>query len=382
MYRRITLVIIRLCVCLLIMPASAVFAQGPKIVAIGDRHLWREPVDSLAAFDKASRAAILVYTQKLQDQKAAELKRPARPSVVKWLDKDLALSLTNYQLAAKTCTPADWTCVGSVADPADLAAKASTITVPPNLLPWKSNMETFASDYIGEQVRLAALFPRITSEIDLFDSNEFNGDRLPDRKFFLTFDDGPTSADGNTDGVLQMLAANKKTAVFFLLGESLKTRLRESSAARLTNAYQGQCIASHGWEHLAHTGSTVWKNGRTWKTSVTDTHALLRSTFADPNTVMPLFRPPYGQRRPDSSAFFQEQSLHVALWDLDSQDWNPKVTADDVRNRIETLMLIKRHGILLFHDIFPKARSAVPRIIEDFAAAISWGDCHQISEAF
>jgi peptidoglycan/xylan/chitin deacetylase (PgdA/CDA1 family) len=179
-----------------------------------------------------------------------------------------------------------------------------------------------------------------------------------------------------------MLAANKKTAVFFLLGEDLKSRLRETNAAKLAAAYQGQCVASHGWEHRSHAASEVWKDGRTWESSVTDTQALMRSAFAAFPGLMPLFRPPYGERRSDSSAFFQKHSLRVALWDLDSQDWNPKVTADDVTSRIETLMLIKRHGILLFHDTFPKAKSAVPAIIQDFAAAVEWGNCRQITEAY
>ncbi len=369
-------------ICLLLLPHVVAFAQGPRVIAIGDRHLWPERVNAPNGFDKASRAAILVYAQKLQEQKASEFRQSGRPSVVKWLDKELALSLSNYQLAAKICAAADWTCLGNISDSVQMAAKVRAIAVPANLLSWKANMVRFVSDYIGEQVRLAALFTRTTSEIDLFNPNEFDGDRLPDRKFFLTFDDGPTSAAGNTDGVLQMLAANKKTAVFFLLGGSLKTRMRETAAAKLASSYQGQCVASHGWEHLAHATSTPWKDGRTWQTSVTDTQALLTSTFADSPGLMPLFRPPYGQRRADSSSFFQEQGLHVTLWDLDSQDWNASLNADDVTNRIENLMLIKRHGILLFHDIFHKAKTAVPTIIQDFATAIDWANCHQISEAF
>ncbi len=373
---KLLLGMVRICVCLLALQVAAV-AQGPRVIAIGDRHLWREQVDSPNGFDKASRAAILVYGQKLQDQKVSELKLARRPSVIKWLDKELALTTANYQLASKSCTAADWTCVANFSDP----ASASKVAMPTNMLPWRVDMEKFSSDYIAEQVRLAALFPRTTSEIDLFDTNEFNGDRLPDRKFFLTIDDGPTSAEGNTDGVLQMLTANKKTAVFFLLGGNLKSRIRETNTTRVAGIYQGQCIASHGWEHLAHTSSAVWKDGRTWRTSVTDTHVLLRSTFPT-DVVLPLFRPPYGQRRADSGTFFRNEGIHIALWNLDSQDWNPQVSADDVTNRVAILMLLKRHGILLFHDIFPKAKTALPSIIQDFATAVDWGNCEQISEAF
>jgi hypothetical protein len=47
---------------------------------------------------------------------------------------------------------------------------------------------------------------------------------------------------------------------------------------------------------------------------------------------------------------------------------------------MEILMLIKRRGVLLFHDIHPKAQKAVPVIIAEFGSAVEWGDCHQIAE--
>jgi hypothetical protein len=65
---------------------------------------------------------------------------------------------------------------------------------------------------------------------------------------------------------------------------------------------------------------------------------------------------------------------------MDSQDWNARIEAEDIINRMEILMLIKRHGVLLFHDIHPKAPKAVPVIVEEFGSAVEWGDCHQIAE--
>ena len=352
------------------------------VVAIGDRHLWLEPVNTQIGFDKASRAAILLYALRLQEEtRTLSNQKMAERSINKWLDKELTLSVRNYQLAAKNCTTADWTCVGNVSNSEELLAKASTVTIPANLLPWKANIGKFVKDYISEQSRLAELFPKTSSEIDLFNPNEWNGDKLGDRKFFLTFDDGPTSVAGNTDGVLEMLAANKKTAVFFVLGGNFENRLNETNAVTLAGIYQEQCVGLHGWEHQSHETWTKWKDGRTWQTSVTDTEALLKTTFANTPGFLPLFRPPYGQRKADSGAFFQEHGLQVALWNLDSQDWNIQVDADDIINRMLTLMLIRRHGVLLFHDVHPKAKEAVPVIIEELGNAVEWGDCHQIGES-
>lgn len=353
-------------------------AQGPGVIAKIDRHLWTGSINTQSGFDRASRASILVYALELQDRKAAEIAGLDRLAVKNFLDRELSLSLRNYQLAAKSCTANDWTCASTVSTSAELIARASALAIPPTLPNWRTSIKKFADDYIGEQVRLAAVFSKTSSEIDVFNSNEWNGEKLDDRRFFLTFDDGPTSPDGNTDGVLEMLAANNKTAVFFVLGKIFQDRVNKSGSAKLASRYQGQCVASHGWEHLSHEKRSKYAIGTEWQTSITKTESLLKATFSNARDIMPMFRPPYGQRKSDSGPFFQEHGLQVALWNLDSQDWNGQMNAEDVIDRILTLMLIKRHGVLLFHDIHPKAARALPIIVKELGNAVEWGDCHQI----
>lgn len=348
--------------------------------AVGNRKLWTESVNTAEGFDRASRAAILFYAMEIGAQTISESNSENRPSVVKWLEKESNLALQNYQSAAKNCQPNDWTCVGAVNSFEDFVAKASALKIPKTLDAWQENMAEFAGIYVAEMIHLADVFPRTTSEIDLFNDNEWNGDKMPDRKFFLTFDDGPTAANGNTDDVLQMLAAQKKSAVFFVLGRNFAGRQKSNGADMLAKLYAGQCVGAHGWEHISHEKRSKYAIGDKWKTSVTDTIDLLKKSFDGTNTFTPLFRPPYGQRKADSGAFFQSENLQIALWNLDSQDWNSQVSADDVINRMEILMLIKRRGVLLFHDIHPKAQKAVPVIISEFGGAIEFGDCHQITE--
>jgi hypothetical protein len=71
--------------------------------------------------------------------------------------------------------------------------------------------------------------------------------------------------------------------------------------------------------------------------------------------------------------------LRVALWNLDSQDWNSHVDISDISNRMIALMLIKRHGVLQFHDVHPKAKAALPVMFKELGNAVEWGDCHQLS---
>lgn len=349
-------------------------------VAVGNRRLWTESVNTPDGFDRASRAVILFYALELDTQKTAENKTVNRLSVKKWLDKELVLARQNYQSAAKTCQSNDWTCIGTTNDSEDFITKAQALRIPNTLDAWQKNIAEFAGIYVAEQIHLAALFPKTSSEIDFFNDNEWNGDLTGDRKFYLTFDDGPTATGGNTDDVLQMLVEQKKTAAFFVLGRQFANRQKTNGSAAIAKLYQGQCVGAHGWEHLSHEKRSKYAVADKWETSVTDTIDLLKNSFDGTTVFLPMFRPPYGQRKSDSGAFFQNEGLQVALWNLDSQDWNAQIEAEDIINRMEILMLIKRRGVLLFHDIHPKAEKAVPVIIAEFGGAVEWGDCHQIAE--
>ena len=252
---------------------------------------------------------------------------------------------------------------------------------PPRLDSWQENIAEFMGIYVAEQIHLAQVFPDTSSEIELFNDHEFSGDRTSDRKFFLTFDDGPTAFGGNTDGVLQMLNAQKKSAVFFVMGKSFANRQRTNGAAALKELYQGQCVGAHGWEHLSHEKRSRYAVGNKWQSSVTETIALLKNSFDDTSIFLPLFssalRPAQtGERRVFSKRRLAGRALEYGF----SGFGIPRFKAEDVINRMVILMLIKRRGVLLFHDIHPKAQKAVPAIIAEFGSAVEWGDCHRIAE--
>jgi peptidoglycan/xylan/chitin deacetylase (PgdA/CDA1 family) len=360
-------------------------AAGPSVVAKADLSLWGEPINQRAGFDKASRASVMVYVATIDDLRrmtddamltAFGIKSVNRASVDKWVNKELDLALANYRAAAADCGKSDkpgsdWTCLDATPSNASglVTAVASwSARVPPAQGAWRANLAAFARAYVSEQMRLAALFPKTTSEIDRFNDGEWNGDNLPDAQFLLTFDDGPNAPGGSTDDTLRMLASTRHNGVFFMLGGNLQSRAGRAGAPPLAEAFRGQCVASHGWEHQSHQRWDAWQD------SIKRTHALLRSTFPEA-TVLPWFRPPYGQRTADSGAFFREQNLQVALWNIDSQDWNAHMSSTDLVDRMVTLMLVKRHGVLLFHDVHPKAHAALPVIFDKLGDAVTWRDC-------
>lgn len=363
--------------------APHAMAAGPAVVAKADLSLWGEPINRRAGFDKASRASVMVYVATIDELRrmtdeamlaAFSIKSVNRASVDKWVDKELELSLANYRAASVDCGKGgDWTCLE--ATPSNASGLVSAVAswsarVPSAQAAWRANLAAFSRAYVSEQMRLAALFPKTTSEIDRFNDGEWNGDNLPDTQFLLTFDDGPNAPGGSTDDTLRMLASTRRTGVFFMLGGNLQTRAGRAGAPSLVEAFRGQCVASHGWEHQSH------QRWEAWQDSIKRTHALLRSTFPEA-TVLPWFRPPYGQRTADSGSFFREQGLQVALWNIDSQDWNAHMSSTDLVDRMVTLMLVKRHGVLLFHDVHPKAHVALPVIFDKLGDAVSWRECRE-----
>jgi len=161
------------------------------------------------------------------------------------------------------------------------------------------------------------------------------------------------------------------TAQFFALGDMLQPRIGASSVAAVGKLYERQCLGSHGYEHKSH---QTWSG---WKASLGDTWKLIQKI--NPGSRV-RFRPPFGQRNAEVIA--EQQRLAgspIVLWNIDSQDWNDKTPIDKVGDRVQKLMLLWRKGIILMHDVHPKAQVAVPQLARFAAlAGLSWVDCRSI----
>ncbi|MFK3649059.1 polysaccharide deacetylase family protein [Lysobacter enzymogenes] len=357
--------------------AAPLRAAGPAEIASADRAAWPQPIDTPAAFDRASRAEILAFAHELAGSEALDdaalaqrlrLKQVDRASVDKIRARLWHRLADNYRLASRACAPREPFCAPA-GDAAALRALAAGFDAAPApaYAAWRADAARFHRIYLDEQLRLAALFPRTSSEIDNYSAQEIDGSELPDRQFLLTFDDGPSAPGGNTDALLRTLREHRLNATFFVLGQQLQPRLKHEAAAK---TYAGMCVASHGWEHQSH---SRWPQ---WQDSVIRSSALVREQTGA--LYRPLFRPPYGQRRADSGEFFREQRLRVVLWTIDSQDWNAKVDAGQVQGRLLSLMLLWRHGTILFHDIHDKARVALPWVLRQTrGAGVQWLDCRR-----
>jgi peptidoglycan/xylan/chitin deacetylase (PgdA/CDA1 family) len=342
-----------------------------------DRSTWPYKINSVSEFDFASAMEMLVFAGELnraeQITNVDSLKSYLRLKSVKiesvnkyitFVKRRLVhnfsyLNIDKEQQRVKLTTVDNW---NTLLDEANILEQK----LPANMLAWYNAAKRFYSSYVYEQLRLAALFPRITSEILTLDDTEINGSRFGDKQFLLTFDDGPTVKGGNTDKLISVLRQNGKIGLFFVLGNNLKTRVDKAGTDNVNNLYRGMLVGSHSRVHKAH------PRYKSWKSALDYTDSLINSSL---NRECRYFRPPYGQRNTAIINHLKKDNTQVMLWNIDSQDWNSKINSAEVSDRVLSLMLVWRRGILLFHDIHSKSRFTLPKLWNDLeGSGIIWID--------
>ena len=345
-------------------------AKGPEKIATLDRSLWPFSLSSSQQYNLASQYEIKRFAQIIattplehaQDIKAFTLiDNINAPSVTQWLSQTKHLLLSNYNYAAKDCstcgTADNWQQLSRIKNE-ESAEKAALLEK------WYQASGAFYQRYLYEQVRLAALFPRISSEIQTFNHHEITGHQFKDNEFLLTFDDGPSNNKG-TEHLIELLNKADIHSFFFVMGERIA-----KSTKNLKEIYRQQCLGSHGFKHKSH---QKWAE---WQDSLATTSSLL-SKISEPPFW---FRPPYGQRTPQVTEYLAKNNSQVMLWNIDSQDWNRKLSNQQALDRVMTLMLLWRKGIILYHDIHSKALFALPELNQlKQTTGVVWKDCRSMA---
>ncbi|UOF20951.1 polysaccharide deacetylase family protein [Pseudomonas syringae] len=354
------------------------------VIATIDRSVWPERLETPGLFDVASRAEILAFAHELflsekLDEEGLKQRLGLRfvnvPSLNVVRHRLWLRLLENYQNAQKSCEQDANFCV-LVEDMDQLRQRAEEYQVSNDSFyaNWARPGAAFHQRYLNELLFMAALFPQTSSEIERYNSDEMSGDEMPDRTFMLNFESGPSPADGGTDWLADFMRQQKMTATFFVLGKSLQERLDSTSVAGVQALYRQQCVGIQGWEYRSH---SQWLD---WQDSVRRSAALVQQVL--PDNFVPLFRPPYGHRRADSGDFFRAEHLRVSLWNIDAEDDTGRLSAEQVGDRVLTLMLLWRKGTVVFHDVANKAQSALPLLLANTAQSeLIWDDCRNISEA-
>lgn len=162
----------------------------------------------------------------------------------------------------------------------------------------------------------------------------------------LTFDDGPSVY---TDEVMKVFETHNANASFFMLGENIKYH-PDTVKRMVENGFE---ICNHSWDH-----KSIASNDKKFiRKEIFDTQdELYKLTGYEASYI----RPPYGAWNETTEQVLEQNGLHVALWNVDSEDW---------RNRDKQITLSRAKAgtfdgaIILFHDLYPTTLEAVKELV-------------------
>jgi len=157
------------------------------------------------------------------------------------------------------------------------------------------------------------------------------------RHIALTYDDGPN--DPHTLRLLEVLARHGVKATFFLIGRFVEQR--PDIARQIAQA--GHAIGNHTF---THPNLALVSNTRIAR-ELADCERVLGNAIGN---HAPLFRPPFGARRPAVMRAARALGLTPVMWSVTCFDWKA-ATADRVEAHALRQIPKQNYGkIVLMHD--------------------------------
>jgi len=154
------------------------------------------------------------------------------------------------------------------------------------------------------------------------------------KQLALTYDDGPN--DPHTLRLLEVLAKHNVKATFFLIGRYVEQRpdiVREVVKA-------GHIVGNHTFSHP----NLIVASARQTRTQLQECQ---RSITQAVGQHSPLFRPPFGGRRPGTLRNARSLGLLPVMWNISGQDWKG-YSADEIKHRIRRQ--VRGGDVILLHD--------------------------------
>jgi peptidoglycan/xylan/chitin deacetylase (PgdA/CDA1 family) len=155
----------------------------------------------------------------------------------------------------------------------------------------------------------------------------------------FTFDDGPN--DPHTERLLDLLASHQAKATFFLIGKYV--RRRPEIARAIHDA--GHSIGNHTYNHP----NLIFVPAARVRQELEDCRKALEDAIGAP---APLFRPPFGGRRPNVLRTARSLGLETIMWSVTSYDWSAEsagAIVQKVTRRIDSRRR-PQSEIILLHD--------------------------------
>jgi len=155
----------------------------------------------------------------------------------------------------------------------------------------------------------------------------------------LTYDDGPN--DPHTFHLLDVLAAHRAQATFFLIGRYVRQRPEIARAIQAA----GHEIGNHTETHP----NLIFVSQARLQQELEDCRNALEDAIGQP---APLFRPPFGGRRPGVLRAIRELGLEPVMWSVTGYDWNARSSGEIVNKVVAQVERRRapRSEIVLLHD--------------------------------
>lgn len=174
------------------------------------------------------------------------------------------------------------------------------------------------------------------------------------REVVFSFDDGPHAV--NTPKLLDVLGNNGLKAVFFVVGQNLATAHGKEIVKRMSA--EGHYVGNHTYTHPNLTKLS--------EAQIRDEISKTATLIGDADRGIKLLRPPFGAHNQLVDQIAREMGYRVVLWNVDTNDWNPKYRAGAWVQLGLDQIEAREHSLVLAHDIHPTTVAKV----DEFIAAV------------
>lgn len=178
------------------------------------------------------------------------------------------------------------------------------------------------------------------------------------KDLYLTFDDGPTPEI--TNWTLDILKKYNAKATFFCIGANIE----KHPDIFLKIISDGHSVGNHTHNHIKGWRSTT----KDYLAEVEHAQSEIEKFYNTPSTIVKLFRPPYGQIKPEQGKKIMALGYKIIMWDVLSFDWEQEVSEEECLTNV--ISKSKQGSIIVFHDSIKASKNmmyTLPKVLEHFS---------------
>lgn len=170
------------------------------------------------------------------------------------------------------------------------------------------------------------------------------------KRVSLTFDVGYVPENQK---LFELLAERKIRATFFVIGTAI-SKHPEVVTDILSHGHE---LANHSWTH----DYMQFMSEEEIVKELVDTEIAVQKAHPEA-TSKPFFRAPFGAINKKLVEVAKREGYYTVGWTIDSGDWVPGITADDIFQRVRANLC--PGAILVMHDANLPSFAALPRILD------------------